>query len=331
MDENGKLRKCIFDENVRAFLGENNPVNTAIEETINNGESQNRFAILNNGITIISPDVKNMGTHIAISDYQIVNGCQTSTVLFNNYSKLHDSTFVTLRIVQVEKTDVISEVVRATNSQTKVDDTQFLSFTTLFRRIEQYFESTEDSADDEIRLFLERRINQYKEADIPKNRIYKIQDVCRAVESMFFDRPAEAGRNPSKLIKDDIGRLSNPKNKEVAYYAATLALYRINLLVHKGRILNDYAIYRWQILMILKYILCDGSLPKITNKKSCETFSKKVIKICTQTDEESKGVFEEAISVINEIGKENRDIVRTPAYTHKIVEYCREKYLKGTD
>ncbi len=325
MDENKKLRSNIFDENVRAFLGEDNPVNLSIEETINDADSQNRFAVLNNGITIISPEVKNMGNKVSLRDYQIVNGCQTSNMLFENFDKLDDMTYLTVRIIQVEKTGIISEIVKATNSQTKVDDTQFLSFAKLFRRIELYFESLDDS-EFEIKLYLERRLNQYKDSSIQKNRIYKLQDVCRAVESMYFDKPDEAGRNPSKMIAEDIDNLTNDKNKEIAYYTATLALYRINLLVRKGKLLNSYTIYRWHILMIIKYIVCDRSLPQITNKKKCEKYCKKLIHILLN-NEESQQLFDKAIDIINEVGIKDRDVVRTAAYTQKILECCKIKYL----
>lgn len=326
MDENGKLRGGIFDENVRAFLGEDNIVNRAIEDTINKPDSQNRFAILNNGITIISPEVNNMGSTISLSDYQIVNGCQTSNMLFNNYGKLDNNTCITVRIIQVENADVIAEIVKATNSQTKVEDNQFLAFATLFRRIELFFDSVIDS-ETEIKLYLERRQNQFRNAGIPKNRIYKLLDVCRAVESMYYDKPDEVGRNPNRLIKDDIDNLCNPKNKEVAYYAAALALYRINSLVRKGKILNEYTIYRWQLLMIIKYIVSDGSIPKLTNKKDCERYCSKLIKILVKNDDKCTELFESAIAIIDEVGKTDRDTVRTANYTQKIINLCKKKYL----
>lgn len=328
MDEDKKKYGNIYDENVRAFLGEDNPVNAEIKATLINPDSQNRFAILNNGITIISPEVKNMGTTISLSDYQIVNGCQTSNMLFENYDILDDNTFITVRIIQADNNDIISEIVKATNSQTKVENTQFLAFVSLFRKLEQYFNSLEDS-NEEIKLYLERRLNQYKGLGIQQNRIFKTRDVCRAVESMYFDRPDAAGRNPTKMIADDIEKLTDDNNREIAYYAATLALYKINLLVRKGKILNHYTIYRWHILMIIKYIVCAGELPSITNKKSSEKYSKKLIEILVKNEEECTRIFNSAIKIIEEVGIEDRDVVRTPAYTKRIADCCRLKFLSS--
>jgi len=82
IDKNDKLRQRIFEENVRDFIGLESEVNAEIADTLKDGLKQKRFGILNNGITIISPDVKVAGLDIYLRDFQIVNGCQTSNVLY---------------------------------------------------------------------------------------------------------------------------------------------------------------------------------------------------------------------------------------------------------
>lgn len=125
--DDGSLRTQVFEENVRSFLGPENPVNQSIADTINDHESSTRFPVLSNGITIASPDVRVQGSTLHLKNYQIVNGCQTSNVLYENREHLNDSIMVNLKIVETSNEDVLSELVRATNSQSKVDETQFLS------------------------------------------------------------------------------------------------------------------------------------------------------------------------------------------------------------
>ena len=108
MDADKRLRVHIFEENVRAFLGVDNPVNKQIQQTIIDSEAQRKFAILNNGITIISPDVRVQNDKISIENYQIVNGCQTSNVLFENYSSLIPDSTLTVKIIEATDPDVIS-------------------------------------------------------------------------------------------------------------------------------------------------------------------------------------------------------------------------------
>jgi hypothetical protein len=50
--DDGSLRTQVFEENVRSFLGPENPVNESIADTIKDQESSTRFPVLNNGITI---------------------------------------------------------------------------------------------------------------------------------------------------------------------------------------------------------------------------------------------------------------------------------------
>lgn len=85
MTKDGKMRMHIFEENVRAYLGDKNSVNNQIQQTLNDPSRQDKFGILNNGITIISADVKIQNKNISFDNYQIVNGCQTSHVLYQNY------------------------------------------------------------------------------------------------------------------------------------------------------------------------------------------------------------------------------------------------------
>lgn len=52
VDEDDKIVN-IFDDNVRDFQGENNPVNQLIGETIT-GDKSELFSVLNNGVTIVA-------------------------------------------------------------------------------------------------------------------------------------------------------------------------------------------------------------------------------------------------------------------------------------
>ena len=325
MDNDKKLRIHIFEENVRAFLGTENTVNKQIRETLSNPDAQKRFAILNNGITIISPDVRVQNDKISIDNYQIVNGCQTSNVLFENYSSLLPDATLTVKVIEVSDVDVIADVVRATNSQSKVDETQFLSFAQLIRRLERYFNSTEDQPGIETKLYFERRLGQYKDASIPKRRIFTVTETCRAVGAMFLRKPEMAYRYPSKMISTMYYQLINEKNKEIVYYTAALSLYRFKLLTSTGKIDSKFSIYKWHILMILGFIANEKPMPSIQNKK-IENYCKGIIKMCSQSDDECVAFFNNAISVLEMVGlKESRDDIRSVAYSQSIIKYFNQK------
>lgn len=170
MGTDGRMKLNIYEENVRAFLGSENLVNQKIRQTLLDPKRKDKFAIFNNGITIISPNVKVQNDRISMENYQIVNGCQTSNMLFECRKYIDHNAMLTVKIIEATDPDVIADIVKATNSQSKVDDSQFLSFSPFVRRLEEYFDATEDKPDKEIKLYFERRIGQYKNMDVPQKK-----------------------------------------------------------------------------------------------------------------------------------------------------------------
>ncbi len=126
-DQHGKLRQRIFEENVRDFYGEDNDVNVEITQTLKDTTKQQRFGVMNNGVTIISSDVRVQSQEIYMRDFQIVNGCQTSNVLFHCRTYLTDSVTLMVKIIETSDASLVDDVVRSTNRQTKVQDDQFLA------------------------------------------------------------------------------------------------------------------------------------------------------------------------------------------------------------
>lgn len=196
-DERGNIRTNIFDENVRAYIGSDNDVNVEIIQTIENPDRQKRFGVLNNGVTIISPDVRVQGNEVYFKDYQIVNGCQTSNVLFAERDKLSDYATLMLKIIETDDAELIDEIVRSTNRQSKVQDEQFLATLDTMKAIEKFFEAR--GADEDHRLYFERRTHQFADDDVKAIRVFDIKEVARASASMFLSRPDLASRYPNRL------------------------------------------------------------------------------------------------------------------------------------
>ncbi len=156
-DNDERIKSGIFEENVRAFLGEDNSVNSKIKNTLNSSDTRDRFAILNNGITIVSPDVRVQSDTISLFNYQIVNGCQTSHVLFKNKELIDDSIMLTVKVIEVNDTDIVNQIVEATNNQSYVANEKFLSLKSKAKNIEVYFNSCNDETNEESKIYFERR------------------------------------------------------------------------------------------------------------------------------------------------------------------------------
>lgn len=324
-NEEGRMRNNIFEENVRAFLGEDNAVNSKMIETLNSDYQKDKFAIFNNGITIISPDVRVQNNSISLENYQIVNGCQTSSILYECRELNLENAYVTVKIIEVSDTDVIANIVRATNNQSKVEESQFLSYNPFIRRLEKYFDSTQDVDLKEIKLFLERRLGQYNLAEVPKKKIFTITEVGRALGALFLGKPDMASRYPNKYIVEMASQLFSEKNKEEAFYVSALVDYRLRSFYQKNKVLCEYSKYKWHIITLFGYLATSMSPPSITNVKKITSYANKIKQVCF-SDEKLQSVVSQIPDILKEIGlKTTRDEVRSAGYAKLVLGYCNEQ------
>lgn len=183
-DENGNILRGLFYDNVRDFQGDN-PVNQEIAETLNS-EDRTLFVLLNNGITVVcGAEIQKTGDLFTIEDYQIVNGCQTSHVIYNSQQKLIDKNFqIPVKLIVLKDEEVKNKVVKATNRQTQVKDEELTALTDFQKRLEEYYQAISDG---DQKLHYERRSQQYRsDQNIERIRIVTIANQIRSFASMFL-------------------------------------------------------------------------------------------------------------------------------------------------
>ena len=307
LTEDNNLRTQVFEENVRSFLGHDNPVNQSIAATLASNTAS-RFPVLNNGITIVSPDVKLQGTTLHLTNYQIVNGCQTSNVLFENKEALGD-VMVNIKVVKTQLEDVFSDLVRATNSQTKVEDTQFLSLRPIIKRVEQYFNTFDGT---ESRLFLERRDRQYVGQNIPATRTFSLHNAAKCVAAMFCNRPDLAARYPKQMYEELTETIFSDTTKEAVFYAACVTMYRFNLLVSNSTIPQNMKRFKWHMLPLIRAIL-DESEVRPLNAKKIEQASIKIINVMGQHGQPATDVFNRIVGICQGLGEVTSDRLKRQA------------------
>ncbi|OOY26609.1 hypothetical protein BMI90_16575 [Thioclava sp. L04-15] len=220
-NSDGKLHKAVFNENVRDFLSRN-PVNDEISATISSDESQGRLPALNNGITIVARGVSLVGKKFTLSDYQIVNGCQTSNIIFSNKSKLRPETVVPVKIIEVEDKEIINEIVRATNRQTEVKDEAFVVLGEFHKRLERFFLSIE--GDEAHRVVYERRKRQYSDTTFSPHNIVTLTNLTNAVISCCFEEPVDANDYYGVLLNKYRDRIFQDSNSMWPYLLAAKIL-----------------------------------------------------------------------------------------------------------
>jgi hypothetical protein len=137
----------LLESNVRAFLGQAGKFNKGIRDTIRNKPQM--FLPYNNGITATA---ENVVTEIVndrlvikkLSDFQIVNGGQTTASLFHTKKKFKDTDlskiFVQMKLTVIKdkerKNIEVPNISRFANSQNKVSELDLSSNNPYFVQIE---------------------------------------------------------------------------------------------------------------------------------------------------------------------------------------------------
>ena len=253
-------------------IGEND-VNQEIKATLKTRDSS-KFVILNNGVTIICKELRNIvRNQFQLSDYQIVNGCQTSHVLYHSRQELNDRVFITLKIISTTDEETVNKIIKATNRQTEVTDEQMLSLTDFHKKLEDFYKTFNGTK----KLYYERRSKQYATAsDIEKVRIVTLPLQLKSFASMFMDKPHISSRYFGRLIKDAEG-VFQENHKLLPYYTSAFALYKLEYLFRNKQFDLKYRKYRYHILMIMKYRCLNGkNTPPLNSndiEKLCESIN----------------------------------------------------------
>lgn len=264
-DDQGRLFNNIFEDNVRDFQGYN-PVNAEIRAAITDKISQDRFSVLNNGITIIAKDIQTEGDDISIFDYQIVNGCQTSRVIFDNRSELIEESCVLAKIVQVEddNEDVLDKIVYTSNRQTEVKYEAFSSANRFHKMLQEYYNSIEP----DYRLYYERRSKQYDmDVTINKNRIITLAGQTFAYISMFLNEPHSINRYYGELLESYKKRIYGNEDFAEPYYIAAYYVFYIDSAIKCNKIGRKYKKYKYHIACAIRALICGSKVCRGNSKE----------------------------------------------------------------
>jgi hypothetical protein len=315
VDDVGNIRRSLFNDNVRDFQG-SNEVNKEIASTLES-EDINRFIILNNGITIVSKSITAVGNRFTLVDFQIVNGCQTSHVLYNTLYNNNDKASqvqVPIKIVSTTNEDVTNSVIKSTNSQTAIKPEELEALSTFQKKLEIYYQSYELPQ----KLYYERRSRQYSNEPVEKVRIVNIGTQIKVFASMFLDRPHTAGRHPRTLLQQINQNIFREDHQPISYYTSAFAYYDLLYFFRNGSLDAKYSRFKYTLLMILRHQVAGKNIPQFNSKK-IQDYCDGLLTVLWNQDEAIK-TFKEAINVIEEVGTWNMDDIRTQEYTNEILK-----------
>ena len=318
-DDAGNLVKSIFYDNVRDWQ-DYNTVNSEIKATLEDPAQRRRFSLMNNGVTVIAKTLRATGNKFHIEDYQVVNGCQTSHVIFDNRALLDESALIPVRLIATQDEEVIAAVIKATNRQTQVKEEQLLALNDFQKKLESFFAAFPEAR----RLFYERRSRQYNTvAGVEKSRIVTLPHLIRAYAAVVLEEPHRTTRNFRALLERVGTSIFGAEHKLEPYYMAAAALYRIDALFRAGTVGAQYKPARHHIMMAARLLQSPDRWPPANSREAARRADEYAAVLWEPAQADT--LIARAVAKVDEIAQGNlhRDNIRTQPFTEALVRVCR--------
>ena len=336
-DEQGNLNRRLFYDNVRDFQG-HNAVNQEIETTVKKGDQKDRFALLNNGVTIVARDANKVGATFRLRDYQIVNGCQTSHILHLNRESLTDTVFLPIKLIVTKDAEVTNHIIQGTNRQTEVKVEAFESLAPFQKGLEEFY--TAVGRDRKPPIYYERRSKQYEHMNVSRDRIITLTTQVKCFVAMLLNEPQSTHRYYGELLNSYRSRIFGPSHTHIPYFTAGVCLNAIESAFSLGLLPRELRKFKYHFLMVFRLMNEAFPLPLLDDKPKTDKYCQALIDI---VDNEALCIeaFQQASDVIISCKKAlspSRDpIERTRAFTKALIsasnkpgEPAKARRLGGT-
>lgn len=308
--QDGNIRKNLFYENVRDFQGGYNAVNTEIAGTLLNIEQIDQFLLLNNGVTIVAKSFSNIrSTEYEVSDYYIVNGCQTSNVIYQNIDKISDPSLLNIpvKIVHTIDNNIIANLIRSTNRQTPVPDEAFVSLEKFHKRLQEYYKRFGHNCHEKI--YYERRSKEFSNSEnrVEKQRIINLHAQIRSFISVIVGEPQLVmSNNPTSILKEHKSKMFQDDHIFTPYYLSSLLLFLFYELNQRNKINGKYIISRYWICWIARVLASNsldiGNMNSANTEKNCENIINRL-----SDDSYKVELYRKAINVFDECKRDFKE------------------------
>ena len=315
----------VFEDNVRDFQGDNNDVNGGIALTLNNDDSE-IFSVLKNGVTIVASSISPTGDQFTITDYQIVNGCQTSNVLYNNRKGINiNKVNIPIKLIATHDDEVKTRITLATNNQTPIKKEQLAALTQFQRSLEQYYNSYTGDA----KIYYERRAKQYNsDNSVFKSKVITVPYQIKSFAAMFLDEPHNVTSFFGTIVKrlnEGKAQIFNNDHAYSPYYTSAFAYYKLESFFRKGSIDTAFKKVRFHILMLFKILNEKETLPQLNSIKKMDKYCQELLNILND-DIKALKAFKKCIEIIEKSGfeKSDRQNLKLLQKTRMLIEYAKQ-------
>lgn len=166
-----------------------------------------------------------------LTDFQIVNGCQSSHVLYEAKDNLNENTHIIVKIIETTDYELAAKVVKATNRQTEVKDEVFESLSQFHKNLEEFYKSKKISNP----IYYERRSKQYDgDSSVKASQVVKLAAQINAFVAGQLGQPQSTHRYYGELLESNRSKMFNNGERFEPYYISALILKKLNLHLSKS-------------------------------------------------------------------------------------------------
>lgn len=328
VDEDNNLKQSVFEENVRSFLGNENDVNTAIQATLQNTAKKKLFSVLNNGITIVAPELTLTPNtkEINLTNYQIINGCQTSSTLHANREFLTEAVNVVVKFIESPDNGASGDIISATNSQSDIPKESFYGLRNKAKLVQKYFDAQNQALSSENKIYFERRQGEFRGLGFQASKVFDVREVARCFAAMFLDQPHNSARYVKTIFSASGDSLFCEDDHESYYYASALALYKYQTLINGRKIgAHGYTKLRWHIVQMFKWF-CHGKIEvPLPGARKADAYASKLIDVLNSDDKPYVKIFEKCQKLIDEVGFPTDDALKRGKFTQELMKAVEGK------
>lgn len=275
--DDDQLNQNLFEFNVRDFEGKGKSVNISIAETIKSPKSETEFWWLNNGITVVSDEVTQTNKTLTINNPMIVNGLQTSHVVFANRANIAegDERSILVRVVQTSDPAIQEAVIKATNSQNSLTPLALRATEQRQKDIEEFLKNHG--------VFYERRKNYYKNRGKSSKTIVDLAKLAQSVMAIRIGIPEQSRARPGTYLKkeENYKKVFPPSTDYMQYVNAAKLERKVDAYFASRRKIID-PVHRnnlkFHTLMVLSWNMTNSQKPKLEKIDSNKATSAEIEK-----------------------------------------------------
>lgn len=312
------VNRAVFFDNIRDYDSKSK-INTSIKQGVKAGGGA-EFVFRNNGITVVSKNIDRTGDKFRLDDFQIVNGCQTSNIIYDlvygdegdetsGNTLLANSMQVPFRLIGSKDDDFVSSIILGTNRQNPVRDEQFWALRPFMKSFEEYCRSLES---EEI-IYFERRDNQYRGVNIERTRVMQPSVLMKAVAACLLFQPQRAARDYRGILSEYDDKIFIDDHDVRIYHAVALLYYKLEFMWRNQRLDSEFKTFRYYIIAGIGLIATNGKEIFTQKKNKIISASQAIVELC-KDEERLKEVVLAIVGIVaarlDEMGVANQEKVR---------------------